>query len=52
MIWDEKTLAEFLYSPKAVVPGTSMRFFGLWRESEIDDVLAYLKQLQTEQKAD
>jgi cytochrome c len=52
MVWDEKTLAAFLSSPKAVVPGTSMRFFGLWRESEINDVIAYLKELQSEKTAD
>ncbi|WP_436799583.1 c-type cytochrome [Rhizobium oryzicola] len=43
LIWDEKALAEFLSSPKKKVPGTSMRFFGLWFQSEIDDVIAYLK---------
>jgi cytochrome c2 len=29
-----------------------MRFFGLWRESEINDVIAYLKELQSEKTAD
>ncbi|MBB6486868.1 c-type cytochrome [Rhizobium lusitanum] len=41
--WDEKTLAEYLYSPKSKVPGTSMRFGGLWTASEIEDVIAYLR---------
>jgi cytochrome c len=43
LIWDEAALSEFLYSPKRKVPGTSMRFWGLWTQGEIDDVIAYLK---------
>lgn len=43
LVWDEKALSEFLSSPKGKVPGTSMRFWGFWSQSEIDDVIAYLK---------
>ena len=43
LVWDEAALSEFLYSPKRKVPGTAMRFWGLWSQSEIDDVIAYLK---------
>lgn len=43
LVWDEASLAEFLSSPKKKVPGTSMRFWGLWTQSEIEDVIAYLK---------
>ncbi|KQR72883.1 cytochrome C [Rhizobium sp. Leaf384] len=43
LVWDDEALAAFLYSPKRKVPGTSMRFWGLWSESEIRDVIAYLK---------
>ncbi|TNM65423.1 c-type cytochrome [Aliirhizobium smilacinae] len=43
LVWDDKTLAEFLSSPKTKVPNTSMRFWGLWFQSEIDDLIAYLK---------
>jgi cytochrome c len=43
LVWDEKALSEFLSSPKRKVPGTSMRFWGFWTQSEIDDVIAYLK---------
>ena len=43
MIWDDETLTRFLSSPKKAVPGTSMRFFGLWSEQEVADVIAYLK---------
>ncbi|WP_427832937.1 c-type cytochrome [Agrobacterium larrymoorei] len=43
LVWDEEALKQFLSSPKKKVPGTSMRFFGLWSETEIDDIIAYLK---------
>lgn len=43
LIWDDKALAEFLSSPKTKVPNTSMRFWGMWFQSEIDDLIAYLK---------
>ena len=43
LVWDDAALAEFLTSPKSKVPGTSMRFWGLWFQSEIDDLVAYLK---------
>lgn len=46
MVWTEDKLREFLSSPKKTVPGTSMRFFGLWSESGIDDLIAYLKTVQ------
>jgi cytochrome c len=42
LVWDEKALAEFLASPKTKVPGTRMRFWGLWK-SETDDLIAFLK---------
>lgn len=43
LVWDEKNLSEFLSSPSRKVSGTSMRFWGFWSQSEIDDVIAYLK---------
>lgn len=42
LVWDEKALAEFLVKPQGKVPGTTMRFWGLWQR-ELDDVIAYLK---------
>jgi cytochrome c len=44
MIWDDRSLAAFLYSPRKAVPGTKMGFWGLWTESEINDVIAFLKK--------
>jgi len=42
--WDEATLKEYLKNPRAKVPGTKMLFPGLTKESDIDNVIAYLKQ--------
>ena len=43
VVWDEKTVAEFLKSPRAYIKGTRMIFVGLKSEKEIADLLAYLK---------
>ncbi|MCY1668445.1 c-type cytochrome [Rhizobium sp. SL86] len=43
LVWDEAALSTFLSKPSKLVPGTKMRFFGFWFQSEIDDVIAYLK---------
>jgi cytochrome c len=44
LTWDEATLKEYLKNPRAKVPGTKMIFPGLTKESDIDNVIAYLKQ--------
>lgn len=43
-VWDEVSLAEYLKDPKAFVPGNKMAFVGLKNETEIVDVIAYIKQ--------
>ncbi|KQS88033.1 MULTISPECIES: c-type cytochrome [unclassified Rhizobium] len=43
MVWDEKTLAHYLATPKTAVPGTKMMFAGLKSETDIANVIAYLK---------
>jgi cytochrome c len=43
LVWDENALAEFLSSPGGKVPGTSMRFWGLWFRSDIEDLISYMK---------
>jgi cytochrome c len=42
--WDEATLQIYLRDPRAKVPGTKMSFPGLKKDSDIDNVVAYLKQ--------
>lgn len=41
-VWDEKLLAAFLAKPSRAIPGTKMRFWGLWG-FEVNDLIAYLK---------
>lgn len=44
LVWDEKTLATYLKNPQATIPKTKMVFPGLPKDSDIDDLIAYLKQ--------
>ena len=44
--WDEGTLAKYLMSPATVVPSNKMIFAGLKKESDADDVAAYLATLK------
>jgi cytochrome c len=48
--WDEATLKEYLKNPRGKVPGTKMIFPGLSKESDIDNVIAYLKQFGADGK--
>jgi cytochrome c len=43
LTWDEATLAKYLKSPRAMVPGTKMTFAGLPRPRDVANVIAYLK---------
>lgn len=49
-VWDEATLANYLKNPKAAIPGTKMEFAGLPKPSDIEDVIAYLKQFGADGK--
>ena len=42
--WDEATLDIYLKKPKAFIKGTKMTFAGLKKESQRQDVIAYLKE--------
>ncbi|WP_432382022.1 c-type cytochrome [Duganella sp. P38] len=43
LVWTEKNLAAFLRAPHDVVPGTSMRFWGIKDEQQVADLLSYMK---------
>lgn len=43
IVWDAATLDEFLAKPKKMVPKTKMSFAGLKKQSQRDNVIAYLK---------
>jgi len=42
IVWDDKTLADYLKDPKARVPGTKMTYAGMKRQDQLDDMIAYL----------
>jgi cytochrome c len=48
--WDEATLNEYLTNPKAKIPGTKMIFAGLPKESDRDNLIAYLAQFGADGK--
>ncbi len=48
--WDEATLSEFLTNPKAKIPGTKMIFAGLPKESDRENVIAYVSQFDASGK--
>ncbi|MDF2366161.1 MAG: cytochrome c family protein [Sneathiella sp.] len=46
LTWDDATLSEYLKKPKALVKGTKMSFAGLKKESDRENLIAYLKTFQ------
>lgn len=40
--WDVATLKAYLHNPRARVPGTKMTFAGFEKDSDVDNVIAYL----------
>lgn len=44
IVWTPEVFAEYIKSPKTLVPGTAMAFPGLKKEKEIADITAYLAQ--------
>jgi len=44
IVWDDDTVRKYLGDPKGFVPGNKMAFPGLKNETEMANLLAYLKQ--------
>ena len=42
--WDEDSLKTYITKPKKMVPGTKMIFAGIKKESDRENLIAYLKQ--------
>lgn len=45
LVWDDETLAQYLAKPRDFVPGTKMAFAGLKKQDQVEDLLAYLKDV-------
>lgn len=43
IVWDEANLREYIKDPQAKIPGNRMPFGGSDNPTDIDDVIAYLK---------
>lgn len=48
LTWDEPTLMQYLKGPDKLVPGSKMVFPGLANETDLANVIAYLKQQKAE----
>lgn len=48
-VWNDITLDAFLKQPSAFIPGTSMPFGGIKRESDRQAVICYLKEISSAQ---
>ena len=48
IVWDEAIFAKYIKDPKGVIPGTKMSFAGLKDETDINDLLAFLKQYKAD----
>ena len=44
IVWDDKTLVDYLKDPKGKVPGTKMVYVGLKQEQQQEDVIAFLRK--------
>jgi cytochrome c len=44
VVWDDETLPKYLSDPKTFVPGNKMAFPGIKNDTELANLLAYLKQ--------
>lgn len=44
IVWDDETLAKYLRDPKTVVQGNKMAFPGIKNDTELANLLAFLKQ--------
>jgi cytochrome c len=44
IVWDDKTLDDYLKDPKGKVPETKMTYIGLRQDQQRQDVIAFLKK--------
>ncbi|XP_071558606.1 cytochrome c [Temnothorax nylanderi] len=46
IVWDEKTLNDYLEIPKKFIPGTKMAFYGVKKAEDRRDLIAFLATLK------
>ena len=44
IVWDAKTMDEYITKPRKLVPGTRMAFAGLKKKADRDNLIAYLME--------
>ena len=44
LVWSEKTMSKYLIKPRSFIKGTKMSFVGLRKESDIKNLIAFLKK--------
>jgi cytochrome c len=44
IVWDDKSMSDYLKDPKARVPGGKMVYAGLKQQAQLDDMMAYLRK--------
>jgi cytochrome c len=49
--WDEAQFKEYIKDPKAKIPGTKMAFAGIKKDTEINDLWAFISQYDKDGKA-
>ncbi|WP_417513976.1 c-type cytochrome [Minwuia sp.] len=45
IVWNEETIAAYLKDPKGYIPKNKMAFPGLKKDKDVENVIAYLKQV-------
>lgn len=48
LTWDEETLTTYLANPRKAVKGTKMAFAGLKKDADLENIIAYLAQFDTD----
>ena len=51
LVWDAKTLDQFLTTPFAFLPGTAMGYAGIFDKAEREDLIAYLEKVTSDPRA-
>lgn len=52
LVWDHEALEAYLAAPRDFIPGTKMTFAGLKDETEMADLLAYLRTVSPDYEPD